>query len=156
MCEVLGYEQASYYKYQSLGKGYLESRGYLGPEKEQFQGRRPKIKLELYSVAIESLPLKDLRIAQRIPTRLSPEASLGIVENWISECGLRHYGCPSQMVKSLPKRVTDVESHAQHGGVSLLETNKGQKGHYIALSHCWGSGSFIQTITATLQQRKGS
>lgn len=122
-------------------------------QNKRFHRRKPNIEVELYSESKESSLFKHLGTSKAIPPRLTPDECADTFDAWMSECR-DHHECPKPKEAFLPKRVIDVRGFTQHESVTLLETISGQRGHYIALSHCWGSESFIQTTRATLRQRK--
>jgi len=69
------------------------------------------------------------------------------VSRWIKECQGTHR-CPSPPLNpALPSRVLDV-SLSDHS-VKLVEM-RGEKGQYIALSHCWGKSRPLTAIESTV------
>ncbi|KAE8441884.1 hypothetical protein EG329_004190 [Mollisiaceae sp. DMI_Dod_QoI] len=119
----------------------------------QFYGQRPKIELELYSESTESSPFTGFGVSKEILTKPDANVCANIFDSWVSDCREHHGGCRKPEKAILPKRVIDVKGYAEYDPVSVLETLNGQRDHYIALSHCWGSESFIQTTRASLKQR---
>ena len=64
--------------------------------------------------------------------------------------------CPASKAKKLPTRLIDVSPSNQQDDARLILSSKGEKGHYLALSHCWGpsvSGQRLTTTEATLNSR---
>lgn len=120
----------------------------------EFYTLRPTIELELYADSTESSPFKNLGISRAIPTKPDPHVCADVFDAWMFDCRKHHGQCLKPDKAVLPKRVIDVKGYAKYGSISLLETLNGQRDHYIALSHCWGSELFIQTTRASLQQRK--
>jgi hypothetical protein len=51
----------------------------------------------------------------------------------------------------LPTRVLDLGTSLEFKELRLHVTEKGQKGKYIVLSHCWGKKPFLTTTLNTLQ-----
>jgi hypothetical protein len=81
------------------------------------------------------------------------EACFDLAEKWLKNCLSNHTSsCPYDAVTSLPTRVLDVGPDPDSNQVRAFET-KGQKGSWVALSHCWGRIARFVTETATLQQR---
>lgn len=70
---------------------------------------------------------------------------------WLSEClaGHRHCGTVSHSPTRLPRRVLDLNAADVASGIRLVETS-GQTGSYAALSHCWGGGTPIKTMTENI------
>jgi len=71
------------------------------------------------------------RLVERDPRS---DATIELVRDWLTTCG-SHPTCRAQVARPLPKRLIDVRSRPK---VMLTEHN-GEIGHYLALSHCWGS-----------------
>lgn len=68
------------------------------------------------------------------PDPLSPRAFARLTR-WMKLCDASHPRCQGVAYPTLPTRVLDVGSGEEMDLVILLETN-GQRGEYIALSHC--------------------
>ncbi|KAF2710084.1 HET-domain-containing protein, partial [Pleomassaria siparia CBS 279.74] len=89
----------------------------------------------------------------------SSDASFKTVQKWLAYCTLNHPRCNAGLSKTatlLPPRVIDV-GLASESTVRLYETEDGQKGTYVCLSHCWGTTSKpIETTTANIDQKKKS
>lgn len=86
--------------------------------------------------------------SQDVPT----DALFDVVRAWMDNCHKRHKVCastPGNDPPLLPKRVIDV---TQDGLDPRLVVSEGQRGHYAALSHCWGGLQLLQTELATLAQ----
>jgi Heterokaryon incompatibility protein (HET) len=71
---------------------------------------------------------------------------------WIDDCAQNHRLCPKPEDAELPTRLLDV------GGLDdgpeclhLIETTKGAKGKWVALSYCWGESKNFTTTTENLQ-----
>lgn len=76
----------------------------------------------------------------------------------MNECIATHddMKCPASNAKELPTRLIDVSPSNRQNDTRLVLTSKGEKGHYLALSHCWGpsvSGDRLTTTGATLNSR---
>ena len=71
------------------------------------------------------------RLVERDPLS---NATMKLIRDWLSAC-TNHPFCRTQEPRPLPKRLIDVRSSPK---VWLTEHN-GEFGHYLALSHCWGS-----------------
>lgn len=80
------------------------------------------------------------------------EALFDVVRAWMRNCHKRHKVCaPAPWDESplLPNRVIDV---TQDGLDPRLVVTEGKRGHYAALSHCWGGLQLLQTKASTLVQ----
>jgi hypothetical protein len=88
-------------------------------------------------------------------------AAHSLVARWVSTCVRDHEDCRN--TKSgvvidegeepfLPTRIIDVGSYDGLQAPRLVETN-GAKGHYTALSHCWGTKQQFTTTRETLHER---
>lgn len=73
-----------------------------------------------------------------------PEA-FSRLQIWLQTCNLRHNCIPREPPK-LPTRVLDV---GVAGRNVMLMDSFGMSGHYIALSHCWGTSGRIMLTNAT-------
>jgi hypothetical protein len=80
-----------------------------------------------------------------LPSSDSPEA-FDLVEQWMNTCLIKHHACRESLSGTLidenvppvlPSRIVYVGKPVQGLSPRLLET-AGRRGHYIALSHCWG------------------
>jgi hypothetical protein len=78
-------------------------------------------------------------------------ATLDYLETWLNACEWGHGGCaesfagewidglyPFESDAPLPRRILDVDTNL----IKLIETKPGEKGYYIALSHCWGKPEY--------------
>ena len=63
----------------------------------------------------------------------------------------KHPAC-SRSVSQLPRRVIDVGTSRIDVEPKLYEAN-GERGCYIALSHCWGTKNTFTTTSDTLETR---
>ncbi|KAF2855917.1 hypothetical protein T440DRAFT_503633, partial [Plenodomus tracheiphilus IPT5] len=64
----------------------------------------------------------------------SSDSALTLVRHWLRNCVHNHDQCQLDIQTTLPSRVIDLTSPK----LRIRETN-GEKGSYMALSHCWGS-----------------
>lgn len=110
----------------------------------------------------DTLPDSPAGLKQFVMTR--PVGSITetkILKLWLDTCFRDHPACrilrPTLYMDdyeepaNLPTRVIDVGSTKPARAPALLEA-KGQKGRYIALSHCWGKPTFITTVTGNREQ----
>lgn len=74
------------------------------------------------------------------------------VVEWVSTCNKDHKNCPVGGKTKLPTRVLDVEPADGSHNVRLHISNA-QEAEYVALSHCWGTTTPIQTTTANVSDR---
>ena len=61
-------------------------------------------------------------------------ATIELVRDWLRAC-TSHPFCKAQKAQPLPKRLINVRSSHRN----MLTELDGEFGHYLALSHCWGS-----------------
>ncbi|KAH9865335.1 hypothetical protein J1614_008918 [Plenodomus biglobosus] len=100
-----------------------------------------------------------LTLTEQIPAISSPtvhlkpvlndpgsEASLDLIRVWMRNCLERHGNCRQESLPRLPTRVIDVSSTNLH----IRETH-GEKGLYMALSHCWGQERGLMLTQENLQ-----
>lgn len=71
----------------------------------------------------------------------------------MEHCNQNHSLCqtdrtPGHLGELLPRRVLDLSG----GQIRLIET-EGRRGHYVALSHCWGKKLLLTTKRATIAER---
>ncbi|KAK1624048.1 heterokaryon incompatibility protein-domain-containing protein [Colletotrichum phormii] len=69
-----------------------------------------------------------------------------LARQWLTDCRNSHKNCLLSQEHDLPTRVIDVGEFLDSEDVRLTLT-KGAKGHYVALSHCWG-GAISPPLTA--------
>ncbi|KAK0710292.1 heterokaryon incompatibility protein-domain-containing protein, partial [Lasiosphaeria miniovina] len=99
----------------------------------------------------------DTSFASFIPGRLrelhsDSDTAFRRVEKWISDCSSKHAFCGAPKLNpDLPRRVIDVTAYDR--GVCLLET-AGQRGRYVALSHCWGTSSRLMATRESIDDLK--
>ena len=98
-----------------------------------------------------------------LETSCSQEA-FELLKRWINGCVAEHSDCGKTLsgvhigskVPTLPTRVIDIGPPDQPEIPRLFQTN-GRKGHYIALSHCWGGQEPgrrpLTTTSASLPER---
>jgi len=75
-----------------------------------------------------------------------------VVAEWLRTCREDHPACSSNMNVPLPTRLLDV-GPLESDSIRLIVTT-GQKGSYIALSHCWGGGIEMRTTRDSIEARK--
>ncbi|KAH7086181.1 heterokaryon incompatibility protein-domain-containing protein [Paraphoma chrysanthemicola] len=94
-----------------------------------------------------------------LPSSDSPEA-FNLIERWMSTCLSQHQACRESLSGSvidestppmLPTRIVHVGNPDAASAPRLLHT-AGQRGHYVALSHCWGPPAHrpLMTTRSTL------
>jgi hypothetical protein len=78
-----------------------------------------------------------------------------LAQQWRNECAA-HESCHAEVDVTLPSRVLVVCGDDRQPSVKLVESN-GQKGRYVALSHCWGSIERppIRTTSKNFQTHQG-
>lgn len=89
------------------------------------------------------------------------ETMLPRISNWVKTCDEQHPNCgvDSTEMKPMPDFVLDVFTEEDGTGVNsirLCETKDSIHDRYIALSHCWGTGTSLplRTTKCTLEERK--
>lgn len=90
------------------------------------------------------------RIQRRLP-RLDPlcDGNIEYMMRCITECIEHHKSCDGNDLVELPTRVIDVGNTDTGQEPRLLLPERGAKGRYIALSHCWGLSSPTNPILRT-------
>ncbi|KAI1172382.1 HET-domain-containing protein [Nemania sp. FL0916] len=68
---------------------------------------------------------------------LASEANFDLARRWMNACQNDHTGCLKNSTPDLPTRVIDVGAKSRDQRLRLIIT-QGQRGSYVALSHCWG------------------
>jgi hypothetical protein len=86
-----------------------------------------------------------------------------MMQKWLDTCHYSHFECriPAPITDltvkendvALPTRVLDIGTDPSSQEVRLRETN-GDKGQYVALSHCWGPIEFLVTNHENLDKHK--
>ena len=96
------------------------------------------------------------RIFYRPITDPGSSESFSRIRQWITHCTSNHPRCRLDISGSyvpdcpkLPTRVLNVGDEARD--VSLFISN-GESARYVALSHCWGGASIIQTTMSLLEE----
>jgi len=88
-------------------------------------------------------------ITHRPPNHeVGSEKGFELAQQWLRECTSSHILCPKVHRLTLPTRVIDIGVEPPRLHVS----KRGERGHYVALSYCWGGPQPIQTTVATLEQ----
>ena len=75
------------------------------------------------------------------------EHSIQLVRNWVSTCSKKHK-CKVEE-SPLPTRVIDV-GPSEDSRDPKLYVSKGESGHWVSLSHCWGKAPMFKTTQAKL------
>jgi len=86
--------------------------------------------------------------------KIEDEATHRFCAEWLRTCREGHAACPSNIDVILPTRLLDVGPLGSDS-IRLIVT-AGQKGSYIALSHCWGGGIEVQTTKDNIEDRKNA
>lgn len=99
-------------------------------------------------------PLRDRFRGRIVHEDSMHPAVLNRMRKWVSACDEKHSKChPGDM--DLPFRVLDVADPSLDSSViKLAEPPAGTKGHYVSLSHCWGTSQQFTTTKATMSARK--
>lgn len=115
----------------------VTDRGFYSPiEKyEEVHPRKDDVHLGYFPRLVEQDPLSN--------------ATLGLVKDWLATCS-SHAFCRAQVPQPLPKRLVTVRSD----GRLVLTEHLDEIGHYLALSHCWGSvDTTFSTTSENFAQR---
>ena len=75
------------------------------------------------------------------------DSRFGLIKRWLHYCDINHNNCQEREPPFLPTRVLDVGS--QH---PVLLVSEGRRGHYVALSYCWGGPQTIMTTHETFER----
>lgn len=78
------------------------------------------------------------------------DGCLVLAKSWLNDCLRNHPQCEIRMVPELPRRVIDVGN----GRPRLLIAENGARGHWVALSHCWGKTNTFKTTLKTIESLK--
>ncbi|KIW13281.1 hypothetical protein PV08_08469 [Exophiala spinifera] len=92
-------------------------------------------------------PLSKVEPFLDIAPEASSEACVKRIQFWLDNCQSVHGFCAESLESTLPRRVLEVDT-------LVLHETQGEKGKYIALSHCWGSGDSLKTEKSSIGQRK--
>lgn len=68
---------------------------------------------------------------------------MNLATSWLQECA-SHENCPPQAAAPLPTRLIEIPKEGQECRLHI--SVPGEKGHYVTLSHCWGT-----TVTSCLK-----
>ena len=79
------------------------------------------------------------------------------LRGWVDRCKKEHHSsCRGSSSSYLPTRVINVGKVGEDQVRLEVTTGKGQKGPYMALSHCWGPYQIIRTVTNNYAQHQQS
>lgn len=81
-----------------------------------------------------------------IPKNPQRQECVTLAKAWLHDCLQKHAHCKTHTIPELPRRVIDV----REGEVRLVVPEYGTRGHWIALSHCWGKTIALKTTPQTL------
>ncbi|PQE07788.1 Heterokaryon incompatibility protein [Rutstroemia sp. NJR-2017a BVV2] len=83
------------------------------------------------------------------PNANAPECH-GLIRSWLRLCSTGHKRyCGELTDKKLPARIIVVPQDV-HLPIRLKRTRAGERGRYVTLSHCWGSGIDFVATTANV------
>lgn len=85
-----------------------------------------------------------------IPKTSNSEGCLTLAKAWLDDCVRNHPQCESRLALMLPRRVLDVKD----GQLKLFLPEDGRRGHWVALSHCWGKTNTFKTTPSTLESHR--
>ncbi|PVH71624.1 HET-domain-containing protein [Cadophora sp. DSE1049] len=132
---------------------YVELKLAVGKQCQVFW-RKDGIYLEVFSrkngQKIEGLP-DTIGPVKEVAEHSSSDSCFELAASWLKTCVDTHPSCRSDsstlQEQALPTRVIDVGSPGTQNP-SLVETH-GKKGHYVALSYCWGDPRFHNVLKTT-------
>jgi hypothetical protein len=104
--------------------------------------------LVIFSAKFIGDPLSKFVLGRLTHDSLSSESSFQMMRDWLSQCETKHVRCPAQKDHILPTRIIHVGSPMTEPRLILPG---GRLGKWVALSHCWGTGSILKTETTTLR-----
>lgn len=84
-----------------------------------------------------------------------PVDATDVARYWLQKCMSRHVSegsCISSDMPELPSRVIDVGPADGSMNPKLLSDQEANYGHYVTLSHCWGTKERLTTNSRTLEQ----
>lgn len=88
---------------------------------------------------------------RQLATNFGSKQCLQLIQTWLRECKAKHIseGCNLEDEQGLRTRILDISFTPPR----LLLTN-GQRGHFVALSHCWGNSSLPppRTLASNLRE----
>lgn len=87
-----------------------------------------------------------------VPKSSRSDGCLMLAKSWLNDCLRNHPQCETEIIPELPHRVIDVGD----GRLRLLIAENGTRGHWIALSHCWGKTNSFRTTLKTIESLKSS
>ncbi|KAH8649401.1 heterokaryon incompatibility protein-domain-containing protein [Tricladium varicosporioides] len=92
-----------------------------------------------------------------IPSSALSETTLSNIANWILDCDTTHSSCP-KFPQTLPTRVIDLGPSTNQAAIekpyprlyTTRDHDYSKNSRYISLSHCWGQGVPMKTLTSNL------
>ena len=82
------------------------------------------------------------------------EAKFVLAKCWLQECITSHSACRSPSQPLLPTRLIEVEPFQRSSDVRLVLPSPGMRGHYAALSYCWGAGNQVILTKSNIDDRR--
>ncbi|KAF9461085.1 heterokaryon incompatibility protein-domain-containing protein, partial [Collybia nuda] len=122
---------------------------------EAKRGPREEFKVEIYTPpGATPAPWKVIGDAGEVSTNPSAAEYGKIITSWLEHCNNDHTLCRTDRSTDhrgelLPRRVLDLSDNQ----IRLIETIPGQRGQYVALSHCWGKEQLLVTTRETISER---
>ncbi|KAH7161745.1 heterokaryon incompatibility protein-domain-containing protein [Dactylonectria macrodidyma] len=131
----------------------------VSPGDDLFDAARPNNFFEIFSYKGEPSPWPLVGPAHDFDYSL--DGALIQAREWLKTCQTKHPRCGVLNGTKLPKRVVRVnreEANKLHGPdhpqVSLYETQDGEIGDYVCLSHCWGTAQIITTTSDNIEKHR--
>ncbi|RYP17430.1 hypothetical protein DL765_004518 [Monosporascus sp. GIB2] len=113
-----------------------------------------KVRLQIYKTRDVQVPWRMIGNAEPIADHSLSEPCIRLMRGWIDSCLSQreyHGNCAAEVVGDLPKRLIDV-GRQEGDGIKLHLSIPGEKGNYVALSHCWGETMPITTTLKNVNQ----
>lgn len=94
--------------------------------------------------------IPEIWIPKASPISKHGEQCFTLSKAWLDDCLQNHPQCSNHRITKLPRRVIDVTQ----GRLRLTVPRLGKRGHWVALSHCWGQSNNFKTTPNTLKSHK--
>ncbi|KAL3417718.1 heterokaryon incompatibility protein [Phlyctema vagabunda] len=122
------------------------TRGLADSSSEEDTAPRASVKFEL--CCNFDNPLASIIDDGLVDQNMLSSHSISRMQYWLRRCENNHPKCQT-LTQSLPTRVLEVGDQT----IRVVET-KDERGHYVTLSHCWGTSPTFTTTKDTFASRK--
>ncbi|CZR55653.1 uncharacterized protein PAC_05541 [Phialocephala subalpina] len=129
-----------------IDQGYVKNRLTSSTGMTKWEG--PELILRHSQSTLQEINPTRPVISQRRVANIASTIALEAGKACLDTCVLKHQRCRITTLPLLPTRVLDVREFWNDSGpcIRLHSSGDGERGHYAALSYCWGGP---QTITTT-------